>query len=151
VLDAIMSGYNYPGGWLHNELRGAGLVYYVHAFQIAGPAPGYFAILSQTQPSHIDEVLQRISANVERAVEGRISEEEFLKAQQMIVALHAQENTTIEQQALQAALDELYGLGYDYDRSFDQRIQSVKLEDVLRVARKYFNNRVVITTSPEER
>ncbi len=151
VLDAIMSGYNYPGGWLHNELRGAGLVYYVHAFQISGPAPGYFAILSQTQPNHVDEVLERISANVERAVEGRISEEEFHKAQKMIVALHAQENTTIEQQALQAALDELYGLGYNYDQSFDQRIQSVQLDDVVRVAKKYFDRRVVVTTSPEKR
>lgn len=151
VLDAIMSGYSYPGGWLHNELRGAGLVYYVHAFQISGPAPGYFAILAQTQPGQIDEVLSRISANVERAVAGQVSEDEFRKAQQMIIALHAQENTTIEQQALQAALDELYGLGYDYDRSFDERIESVTLDDVVRVARKYFHDRIVVTTSPEAR
>jgi zinc protease len=151
VLDAIMSGYSYPGGWLHNELRGAGLVYYVHAFQITGPAPGYFAIMSQTQPGNVDDVLARVSANVTRALEGRISEDEFRKARQMIIALHAQENTTIEQQALQAALDELYGLGYDYDRSFDERIRSVSLEDVVGIARKVFGNRVVVTTSPEAR
>lgn len=151
VLDAILSGYNYPGGWLHNELRGAGLVYYVHAFQITGPAPGYFAIMAQTQPSNVNDVLVRITANVARAVEGRIPEDEFRKAQQMIIALHAQENTTIEQQALQAALDELYGLGYNYDRSFDERIRSVTLEDVAGIARKVFVNRVVVTTSPETR
>jgi zinc protease len=28
LLNTIMAGYNYPGGWLHNELRGEGLVYY---------------------------------------------------------------------------------------------------------------------------
>ncbi|MDZ7616498.1 MAG: hypothetical protein U1E05_05795, partial [Patescibacteria group bacterium] len=61
------------------------------------------------------------------------------------------ENTTIEQQALQAALDELYGLGYNYDRSFDERIRSVTLEDVASIARKVFGNRVVVTTSPEAR
>ncbi len=151
VLNAIMSGYRYPGGWLHNELRGAGLVYYVHAFQITGPAPGYFAILAQTHPDQIDDVLARVSANVERAVEGRISEEEFRNAQQRIIALHAQENTTIEQQALQAALDELYGLGYDYDQSFDERIRAVAQDDVVRVARKYFRDRILVTTSPEPR
>jgi zinc protease len=151
VLDAIMSGYSYPGGWLHNELRGAGLVYYVHAFQITGPAPGYFTILAQTHPDQVDEVLERIEANVQRALEGRISEDEFRTAQQRIVALHAQENTTIESQAQQAALDELYGLGYDYDRTFDERIRAVTLDDVVRVAKKYFGHHIVITTSPRPR
>ena len=151
VLDAIMSGYRYPGGWLHNELRGAGLVYYVHAFQLTGPAPGYFAILAQTHPDQIDEVLARIDANVERALEGRISEDEFRTAQERIIALHAQENTTIEDQAMQAALDELYGLGYDYEQTFEERIQAVTPDDVVRVARRVFGNRIVATTSPEAR
>ncbi len=151
VLDAIMSGYRYPGGWLHNELRGAGLVYFVHAFQLTGPAPGYFTIFAQTQPDQIDDVLARIDANVERAVEGRMSEDEFQTAQERIIALHAQENTAIADQAMQAALDELYGLGYDYDRTFEARIQAVTLDDVARVARRVFGDRIVATTSPEPR
>ncbi len=151
VLNAVMSGYRYPGGWLHNELRGAGLVYYVHAFQLTGPVPGYFVILAQTHPDQVDEVLQRIEANVQRAREGRIPEDEFRTAQQRMTALRAQENTTIEDQAMQAALDELYGLGYDYDQTYDARIRAVTLDDVVRVARKYFTNRIVATTSPEPR
>lgn len=151
VLDAIMSGYSYPGGWLHNELRGAGLVYFVHAFQMTGPAPGFFNIMAQTHPDQVDQVLERIEANVQRAREGRISEEEFLTAKQRIIALNAQENTTIGQQSLQAALDELYGLGYDYKQTFDQRIESVTIEDVVQVANKYFGHAIVITTSPRER
>ncbi|MFH1918563.1 MAG: insulinase family protein, partial [Planctomycetota bacterium] len=148
LLDAIMSGYSYPGGWLHNELRGEGLVYFVHAMQITGPAPGYFAVLSQTDPEKIGEVVGRIQQNVARAKEGKISDDEFRVAQQMVIALHAQENTTIGQQALQAALDELYGLGYDYDKTFDARIEAVTLDDVIRVARKYLQNYVLVTTSP---
>ena len=148
VLDAITSGYSFPGGWLHNELRGAGLVYFVHAFQISGPAPGYFAILSQTRPDAIDEVVRRIQQNVAKAKEGKIPEEEFQRAVEMITSLHAQENTTIAAQAQKAALDELYGLGYDYDKTFDDRIKSVTLEDVVRVARKYLNNHVLVTSSP---
>jgi len=148
VLDAITSGYSYPGGWLHNELRGEGLVYLVHAFQMTGPAPGYFAILAQTEPEKIDEVIGRLQKNVARAKAGEISPEEFRTAQQMVIALHAQENTTIGEQAQQAALDELYGLGYDYDRTFDARIEAVTLDDVVRVARKYLNHHVLVTTSP---
>jgi len=149
VLDAITSGYSYPGGWLHTELRGEGLVYFVHAFQISGPAPGYFAVLSQTQPDKIKEVVGRIRKNLERAKAGEISDEEFLTARKMVIALHAQENTTISGQAQQAALDELYGLGYDYDKTFDARINAVTRDDVVRVAQKYLNNHVLVTTSPD--
>ncbi|HUT10708.1 MAG TPA: pitrilysin family protein [Thermoguttaceae bacterium] len=150
VLDAVMSGYSFPGGWLHNELRGEGLVYFVHAYQDTGPAPGFFAVFSQTRPDTIDEVVGRIRKNIARACTGEISREEFDTAMQMVIALHAQENTTIAEQARGAALDELYGLGYDYDESFDRRIEAVTLEDVIAVARKYLaGNYVLVTMSPK--
>ncbi len=148
VLDAIMSGYSYPGGWLHNELRGEGLVYYVHAFQITGPAPGYFTILSQTGPDKIDEVVERIKKNVAQAKAGKISKEEFDTAVQMVISLHAQDNTTIGEQAGQAALDDLYGLGYAYDKTFDARIKAVTPQDVVRVAKQHLTNHVLVTSSP---
>lgn len=151
LLDAIMSGYSYPGGWLHNELRGEGLVYFVHAYQLSGPAPGYFVILAQNQPDKMSEVVSRIQRNVDRAKEGTISEEEFLRAQQMVKALHAQEGTTIAAQAMEAAIDELYGLGYDYRKTFDARIDAVKLDDVVGVAKKYFGDHVLVTLSPEKK
>jgi zinc protease len=148
LLDAITSGYSYPGGWLHEELRGAGLVYFVHAFPMSGPVPGYFLVMAQTQPDKVQEVVGRILKSIERAKEGKISAEEFHVAQQMVIALHAEENTTIGEQARLAALDELYGLGHDYDKHFDERIEAVKLDDVVRVARKYLNHYLEATTSP---
>lgn len=149
LLDAIMSGYSYPGGWLHEALRGEGLVYFVHAMPITGPAPGYFAILAQTHPEKIPTVLERIDQFVEQAKQGKISEEEFRTAQEMVLALHAQENTTIAGQAQTAALDELYGLGYDYDKHFAERISAVTRDEVIGIARKCFGaNRVQTTSSP---
>ena len=152
LLGAVMAGYRYPGGWLHNELRGEGLVYSVHAtMQMTGPAPGYFNIIAQTRPDKLDEVVTRIERNVKQAVDGRIGEDEFHTAVQRVIALHAQENTTIGEQAKQAALDELYGLGYDYHKTFDARIEAVKLKDVVEAARKYLGNRVLVTSSPEKK
>ncbi|MEJ5341305.1 MAG: insulinase family protein, partial [Thermogutta sp.] len=148
VLDTIMSGYDYPGGWLHEELRGAGLVYGVHAFQLTGPAPGYFVIMAQTRPETLAEVVQRVLKNVEKAKQGEITEEEFERAKELLISYHAQQNITIAAQATQAALDELYGLGYDYDKKFDDRVKAVTLEDVKRVARKYFGPFVLATVSP---
>ncbi len=149
VLDAITSGYSYPGGWLHNELRGEGLVYFVHALQITGPAPGYFVVISQVAPDKIGEVVARIEKNLQRAKTGDISDEEFQRCKEMVVALHAQENTTIAAQAQQAALDDLYGLGYTYDKTFDARIQAVSKKDVIAAANKYLQNRVLVTSSPQ--
>ena len=50
-----------------------------------------------------------------------------------------------------SALDEPLGLGYAYDKTFDARIEAVTREDVVRVARKYLGNYVLVTSSPEER
>ncbi|MCS7306158.1 MAG: insulinase family protein [Thermoguttaceae bacterium] len=148
VLDAILSGYSYPGGWLHEDLRGAGLVYMVHAFLMSGPAPGYFVIIAQTAPDKIQEVLSRIRTHLERARRGEIPEAEFQRAVEMIIALHSQENTTPAEQAQQAAIYELFGLGYDYEQKFPERIRSVRREDVTAVAQKMFERFVQITTSP---
>ena len=90
------------------------------------------------------------AASRARAKAGKISPEEFRTAVQMVISLHAQENTTIAGQARQAALDELFGLGHDYDKTFDARIGAVRLEDVVRAARKYLNHYVLVTTSPQK-
>ncbi len=149
VLGAIMGGYRYPGGWLHSELRGEGLVYAVHAFPITGPAPGYFVAVAQTDPGQIDEVVERIRANVSRARAGEIDEAEFALAQQRIIGLKAMENTTAAERAQQAALDELYGLGYDHSRTAAERIEAVTLDDIVRVAREYLTESLLVTTSPD--
>ncbi len=150
VLGAVMAGYGYPGGWLHNELRGEGLVYRVHGMQMTGPVPGFFTFLAQTQPEKLDEVVQRIERNVERAKEGRIDEAEFRNAVERVIAYNAQRFTTVGQQAQQASLDELYGLGYDYHKGFDARIEAVTVNDAVAAARKYFGNHVLVTSSPKQ-
>jgi zinc protease len=93
--------------------------------------------------------VRRILKNMDRAKAGEIKDDEFRTAQQMIVAFHALENDTIEAQARLAALHELYGLGYDYDRQFDARIQAVTRDDVVRIARKYLTQYLLVTSSPK--
>jgi zinc protease len=150
VVDAILSGYEHPGGWLHNELRGAGLVYFVEAFCLTGPAPGFFVVVTQTDPPHIAEVITRIEKNLDKVKAGGFSPAEFHTAVQMILAMHAQSDTTIAGQARRDALDELYGLGYDYDKGFDARIEAVTPEEVTRVSRTYLTEHILVTSSPEK-
>ena len=47
-----------------------------------------------------------------------INEDWFKRSKELIVVADAMENETPAQQAEQAALDELYGLGYDWHHGF---------------------------------
>lgn len=48
------------------------------------------------------------------------------------------------------ALDELYGNGYDFYRTYDQRVDAVTAEDIKRLAKEYLdiNKAVIIVTRP---
>ena len=58
-------------------------------------------------------------------------------------------NETPAAQASQAALDELYGLGYDYHQHFAERINAVKLPDVPAVARGLLRDCVITVSTPK--
>ena len=150
VLDAILTGGGSAGGRLHEELRGKQLVYYVFGIQMTGFAPGYFTFLAQTRPEDVPEVVQRIRENLDRIRDKGIPADEFEKAKAKLVIAHALRNTTPVERAFQASVDELYGLGYDYEKSYPERIARVTVDDVVGAVKKYFAHGITVTTSPEE-
>ena len=150
LLNEIVAGSGYPGGWLFTELRGAGLVYSVHGSRMAGISPGYYTIVAQTRPDAVDEVVERIRNNVEKAKAGTITQEELEKTKEMIIAMHAQDNTTAGAQAAQAAIDTIHGLGTEYDKGFNDRINAVTLDQVKAVAKKYLTKSIQITLSNKD-
>ncbi|MGE5195387.1 MAG: M16 family metallopeptidase [Deltaproteobacteria bacterium] len=149
VLDALLTGGGAAGGRLHEELRGEQLVYYVFGMQMTGFAPGYFVFLAQTRPESVAQVVGRIRAGVDRIRLEGIPADEFEKAKEKLIVSHAMKNTTPAERAFQASIDELYGLGYDYDKSYPDRIGKVKIDDVVAVVKKYFEHAVVVTSSTE--
>ncbi len=52
--------------------------------------------------------------------------------------------------AMQANLNELYGLGFDYSNTFSNRINQVTANDVFRVANKYLKHHVLVRTKPNK-
>jgi len=150
VFDSILTGGSGAGGRLFNELRGEGLVYYVFGIELSGQAPGYFLFMAQTRPETVDEVVNRIQANVTRLADEGISPEDFELAKQKLIAAHAQRNVTPASQAFQAAVDELYGLGYDNDKSYEARINKITVADLQALVRDYFQNAIIATSSPAE-
>lgn len=150
VLDTIMSGYRMPTGWLHEALRGgeASYVYEVHAFNRPGYTPGYFGMYAACEPTRVSEVYGIIAAQIDKARAGEFTADELERAKTIITTTELMQQQTNSDRAMQASLDELYGLGYDYREEFVTKVEAVTLDDVKRVARKYFTVPVITIVTP---
>jgi zinc protease len=150
VLDTVMSGYEMPGGWLHEELRGKGLVYEVHAFSLEGLRPGYFAAMAVCQPEKAAEVVRIIEAAMDRARREDFTEGQLVPARATVVTAKELGRETADAAAFEAAVDEALGLGYAFPREEIGHVRQVRPEDVIRVAREYLKTPVicVVTSDP---
>jgi predicted Zn-dependent peptidase len=148
MFNAILTGGSGAGGRMFEELRGERLVYYVFGTEITGLAPGYFVFMAQTRPETAGEVVDRIQAHVERIRTEGIPQDEFERTRQKLIAAHAMSNTTPSSQAFQAAIDELYGFGFDHDKSYEDRIKKVTVEDVRKLVERFFQDPISATSSP---
>jgi zinc protease len=146
VLDAVLSGIGYPGGWLQEALRGGDrdLVYVVHAFNFMGLEPGYFGIMAASTPDKMDRVIEVIEEKVDRMKAGKVSTDELENAKNMCITMEKLQHQTNADMALQRGLNELYGLGYEFPEMFEKRINDVTIRDVQRVAREYLNDPVIL-------
>ncbi|MEZ6044094.1 MAG: hypothetical protein R3C11_00620 [Planctomycetaceae bacterium] len=66
-----------------------------------------------------------------------------------MIADEAMSRTTASEQAFSAALDELYGLGYDYSKGYNDRVNAITSDDIKRVISEYFHDPIVVRTIPE--
>ncbi|NLF29794.1 MAG: insulinase family protein [Planctomycetes bacterium] len=145
VLDTIISGYQLPSGWLHTQLRGSQLVYVVHAYNWVGCAPGSFVIYAATQPQTAQRVVDTITETIRRTLTHEFTQAEIDQAVNTILTADLLGSQTMAELSAQAALDELYGVGYDYSRSLAERLGAVTPEDLRRVARRYLAGPPVVT------
>jgi len=149
VLDAALSGVGLPGGRLHTRLRGEGLVYVVHAYEVFGVDPGFFAIYAAASPVNADKVVAIIEEEVEKVKQAPITAEELALAQENWLTMNAlYDRQTNGDLAELSARDELVGLGYDWRDRFDERVKAVTAAEVMAAAQKYLVNPVIVVTSP---
>ena len=153
VADTMTSGFGYPTGYLHEILRGRGLVYVVHAKNSPGlnvNLPGTFFVYAGCDPSKVNEVVDIILENIAR-VQGSpkdVNEDWFARSKELVVVSDAMDNQTAAEQAATAGRDELYGLGYDYHDRFADRIKAVDLSTVRDVSRARLVRCLVTVSTP---
>jgi len=148
VLDALVSGIHLPRGWLHEELRGKGLVYEVHAYNFFGLEPGFFGVYAGCEPDKAEQVKEIILRQLRRVSEDDLPDSEMDAARRICVTADVLQKQTNAQQATETALNELYGLGVDYSQQYAPGILAVSADDVRRVAKKYLHHFICVFNLP---
>ena len=121
-----------------------GLAYYVGAQNFVGLAPGYFGFYAGTEPEKAAVVEQEILKEAELLRAEGLTPEELKRAKAKVIGQKKIARQDLGGFAMATALDELYGLGYNYTDAEDAKFEAVTLEQVKAVARKYLRPEVVV-------
>ncbi len=127
-----------------------GLAYYVGANQMIGLAPGLFAFYLGTNPQKIEPVKAALLEEIGKLASGGLTSEELERAKKKLIGQQQIANQSNDAFGYMTALDELYGLGFNHYKTLEQDVNAVTLDEVKRVAGKYFRDQpyVLATVRP---
>jgi zinc protease len=115
-----------------------GLAYYVGASQMQGLVPGLFLFYLGTDPQKIEPVKAALLEEIRKLATEGLSAEELARAKKKLIGQQQIANQSNDSFGYMAALDELYGLGFDHYKALERDVEAVTVEEVRRVAAKYF-------------
>jgi len=126
------------------------LAYYVGASQMQGLVPGLFAFYLGTDPQKIEPVKTALLDEIGKLASEGLTQEELTRAKRKFIGQHQIAMQSNDSFGYQCALDELYGLGFDYYKKLEREVNAVTLDDTKRVAAKYFRDQpyVLATVRP---
>ncbi|HEY0369491.1 MAG TPA: pitrilysin family protein, partial [Chthoniobacterales bacterium] len=127
-----------------------GLAYYVGTSQLQGLVPGMFAFYLGTDPQKLEPVKKELLDEIAKLASDGLTSEELQRAKKKIIGQQQIANQSNDSLGYAAALDELYGLGFDHYKKLEAEVEAVTVEEVKRVARKYFLEQpcVIATVRP---
>jgi zinc protease len=148
LVETALSG---QGGRLFFHLRDKqSLAYAVSSFRQPGLETGAFAVYLACDPGKVPAARRAIMEELEHLVAEGLTEEELGDAKQYLRGTMRMGLQTNSSQAMRMALDELYGLGYDYFGRFTEKMDLVTLKEVQRAIREIVRpeSAVVVTVGP---
>lgn len=128
ILETAMSGLS--GGLAHEIREKRGLAYYMGASFRPGIDPGLFMLYAGTRDDVLTEVQGLMTNELNRMIVEGPTQEEIDRARKQIIAsweMGLQDNLGL---ATSCALNELYGLGFDYNFSLPHRMNTLTRENV---------------------
>ena len=129
-----------------------GLAYYVGASQMQGLVPGLFAFYLGTDPQKIEPVKTALLDEINKLAKDGLTSEELARAKKKLIGQQEIANQSNAALGYHCGLDELYGLGFNYYKQLQHDVDAVTLDDIKRVAAKYFRDQpyVLATVRPPE-
>jgi zinc protease len=151
LISAMLVGSGRPSGRIFQALRGGNeyLVYAVHAFPFLGQKAGYFGVLTQTTMGNLEKVQGIILSNLKRLAEEPVPVEELDKIKTVLLVSQQLGRDSLDNQAQSAALNEVLGLGWQYDQRYPDLIRSVTPRQVQDLAKELFGHTLIARTIPE--
>jgi zinc protease len=144
VLESALSG---QSSRLYAEIREKrGLAYYTGASLRLGVDPGWFMLYAGTQPAAVAEVESLMTAELARVRREGLSDAEFQRARNQLLAEHEKRLQDNGQLAMTCALDALYGLGAGHEFTRPARLEALTRETVREAAGTLFGtNRMAVS------
>ena len=130
-----------------------GLAYYVGASQMQGLVPGLFAFYLGTDPQKLERVRTELLDEIHNLANDGLTPEELQRAKKKLIGQQEIANQSNDAFGYHCALDEVYGLGFDYYKRLEHDVNAVSLEDIKKVAAKYFRDQpyVLATVRPPDK
>src|SRR2546426_9415948 len=153
VLDLIDEASSDLGSRFFVRIREQmGLAYYVGANQMQGLVPGLFAFYLGTDPQKIAPVKTALLDEIHKLANDGLTSEELARAKKKLIGQQEIANQSNDAFGYQCSLDEIYGLGFDFYKRLEHDVDAVSLDDIKRVAAKYFRDQpyVLATVRPPE-
>src|ERR1700720_102069 len=107
-----------------------GLAYYVGATQMQGLVPGLFAFYLGTDPQKIEPVKTALLDEIRKLASDGLTNEEVARAKKKLIGQHQIGLQSNDSFGYQCALDELYGLGFDYYKNLERETEAVTLDEI---------------------
>ena len=141
ALELIETASSDLGSRFFNRIREKlGLAYFVGASNSTGIAPGAFVFYLGTDPKKVDLAKREFTEEIGKLAEEGLTQEELDRAKSKILGAEAIRNQSVAALGGLCATNELLGIGFDHEKVRSAEIEKVNLEDIRRVAQKYFRD-----------
>jgi len=138
TMNAVLSG---QGGRLFIDLRDKkSLAYSVTSFLGLGLDYGSFAFYIACAPEKKDRAVKGLWQEIYRVIREPVTDNEIERAKKWLIGTHEISLQTNRAKAVDMALNELYGLGYNFSSEYVLKIDEVTADQVLNVAKKFMNS-----------
>jgi len=148
VLNAILAG---QGGRLFTDLRDKkSLAYSVTSFTGFGIDYGSIACYIACAPEKKNQAEKGLWSEIYRAQKDLPGHDEVERAQNWLIGRYQISLQTPGAKAMDMAMNELYGLGFDFSTKYPEKIRKVTERQIQEIARKYFSSQayVLVTVGP---